>query len=182
MNLQDYKKDFEAVVDFFKQDISGLRTGRASTAMVEDISIEAYGSRQPLKNYASIVVADAKTLNIEPWDKSILASLEKGIRDSSLGINPVNDGRLLRLILPDLTTERRRELAKVLGQKLEQARISVRKVREEIKQTIVEAEKEKKIAEDDKYGLQEDLDKMVKEYNNKIDEIGKNKEEEIMKV
>ncbi len=182
MNLQDYKKDFDAVLDFLKQDISGLRTGRASTAMVEDISIEAYGSRQPLKNCASIVVADAKTLNIEPWDKSILASLEKGIRDSSLGINPVNDGRLLRLILPDLTTERRKELAKVLGQKLEQARISIRKVREEIKQTIVAAEKEKKIAEDDKYGLQEELDKMVKEYNAKIEEIGKNKEEEIMKV
>src|SRR3989339_1729180 len=136
MNINDFKGDFEKAVEFFKHDITSLRTGRASTAMVEDLSVEAYGARQPLKSVASITVADPKTLNIEPWDKSIMAAVEKGIRESSLGINPVNDGKLIRLPLPELTTERRQELTKVLHQKLEAARVSIRKLREDVRKEI----------------------------------------------
>ena len=182
MNIADSKKDFVQVIDFLKSDISQLRTGRASTAMVEDISVEAYGSRQPLKAVGSITVLDAKTLNIEPWDKSLLGAVEKGIRDSGLGINPVNDGRLIRLALPELTTERRAELTKVLHQKLENARISIRKVREEVREMIASEEKDKTISEDDKYRLQEDLEKLVKEYNEEIKKIGEGKEKEITTV
>ncbi|HLD34624.1 MAG TPA: ribosome recycling factor, partial [Patescibacteria group bacterium] len=161
MNINDFKGDFEKAVEFFKHDITSLRTGRASTAMVEDLSVEAYGARQPLKSVASITVADPKTLNIEPWDKSIMAAVEKGIRESSLGINPVNDGKLIRLPLPELTTERRQELTKVLRQKIEQARVGIRKVREEVRGLIGGEEKDKSITEDDKFRLQEDLEKMV---------------------
>lgn len=182
MNLNDFKPEFIKVLDFLKQDISGLRTGRASTAMVEDVQVEAYGSRQPLKAVASISVADPKTLNIDPWDKSLMAAVEKGIRDSGLGINPVNDGRLIRLCLPELTVERRQELAKVLHQKLENARISVRQVREDVRNIIAEEEKTKTISEDEKYRLQEDLDKMVKDYNDQIKDIGEKKEAEINNV
>lgn len=182
MNINDFKGDFEKIVEFFKHDISGLRTGRASTAMVEDVSVEAYGTRQALKAVASIVVADAKTLNIEPWDKSIMAAVEKGIRDSGLGINPVNDGKLIRLALPELTTERRAELTKVLHQKTEQARVSVRKVREEVREFITEEEKAKSISEDDKFHLQEELEKVVKEYTDKIAQVAEAKEKEINTV
>lgn len=182
MNLNDHKKSFQAVVDFFKNDIQGLRTGRASTAIVEDISVEAYGSRQPVKAVGTIMVADAKTITIETWDKALLSAVEKGIRDSSLGLNPVNDGKLIRLILPELTTERRTELTKVLHQKLEHARVSVRKVREEVRELIAAAEKDKSISEDDKFRLQDELEKMVKTYNDEAQKIGDAKEKEINTV
>lgn len=179
MNINDFKIDFDKVIEFLKTDISGLRTGRASAAMVEGISIDAYGTHQPLKAVASITISDAKTLMIDPWDKSLLGAVEKGIRDSNIGLNPVNDGRGIRLILPELTVERRQELIKVLHQRLENARISVRKVREEIRDTISAEEKEGNIGEDEKFKLQEDLDKMVKDYNDKIKGVGDDKEEEI---
>lgn len=182
MNIKDFKGDFDKVISFLKEDIAGLRTGCASTAIVEGVSVEAYGTRQPLKSVASISVADARTLNIEPWDKSIMGALEKGIRDSGLGINPVNDGKLIRLVLPELTVERRQELNKILHQKLEQSRISIRKVREEVRGLISEEEKEKSITEDDKYRLQEELEKIVKEYNEQIEKIGDQKEKEITTI
>lgn len=182
MNINDYKPEFIKVIDFLKSDISQLRTGRASTALVEGIMVEAYGTRQPLKATATIIVADPKTINIEPWDKSLLQAIEKGVRDSGVGINPVNDGRIIRLALPELTTERRAELIKVLHQKLEHARISIRKVREEAREMIQLEEKEKSITEDDKFRLQEDLEKMVKNYNDEIQKIGDVKEKEITTV
>lgn len=179
MNINDFKGDFDNVLEFLKKDITGLRTGRASVAMVEDISVEAYGTYQALKAMASISVADAKTLNIEPWDKTVLGAIEKGIRDSGIGVSPVNDGRLIRVILPDLTTDRRRELTKVLHEKLENARVSVRKVRQEVRELVEGEEDAKSISEDEKFKLFEDLEKTVKEYNDKIKEIGENKEAEI---
>ncbi len=182
MNITDFKPDFKAVIDFLKSDIAGLRTGRASTAMVENILVEAYGTKQPLKASASIIVSDAKTLTIDPWDKSLLGAVEKGIRESSLGINPMNDGRIIRLSLPELTSERRQELVKVLNQKLEQARISIRKVREEVRELIAAEEKDKAISEDDKFRLQDEVEKMVKEFNEEVKAVGDAKESEITTV
>lgn len=182
MNLNIFKAEFDKVIEFLKTDIAGLRTGRANTALVENVMVEAYGTRQPLKSVASVSVADPKTLNIEPWDKSLLSAVEKGIRDSGIGVNPVNDGRLIRVSLPELTVERRAELVKVLHQKLENARISVRKIREEIKNTIVEEEKNKSISEDERYHLQDQLEEMVKKYNEDIKVLGENKEKEITNV
>lgn len=179
MNIKDYQADFDKVIEFFKNEISGLRTGRASTAIVDEVAVTAYGAKQPLKTVATISVADAKTLNIEPWDKSIMNEIEKSIRESDLGLNPVNDGHLIRLSLPELTVERRQELIKVLRQKQENARISARKVREDIRDQILAAEKDKEISEDERYKLQEELEKIVKEYNDQIKEIGDKKETEI---
>lgn len=182
MNINDFKEDFIKVVDFLKQDIAGLRTGRASTAMVENISVEAYGSRQALKAVSSIMINDPKTITIDPWDKSIVQAVEKGIRDSGIGINPVNDGRVIRLSLPELTSERRQELIKVLHQKLENARVSVRKAREEVKELVIAEEKEKNISEDEKFRLLEELEKMVKEHNDQIKVVGDKKEAEINSI
>jgi len=179
MNIEQYKEQFNKATDHLKNEISGLRTGRATPALVEDIIVEAYGTKQQLKTLASISVADAKTLNIEPWDKSIIQAIETGIRNSQLGINPINDGKLIRLPLPELTQDRRAELIKLLHQKLEQARIVLRKLREDIRHEIDQAETNKEIAEDDHFKLQEDLEKLVKEFNEKVKEIGEAKEKEI---
>lgn len=179
MNISDFKEEFDGTITFFKEDISGLRTGRASSAIVEDISVEAYGTYQTLKSLASISIPDAKTVNIEPWDKSILQAVEKAVRDSGLGLNPVNTGSQVRIFLPELTSERRNELIKVLHQKEEAARIAARKVREDIKEMVKQAEADNEVTEDEKYKLEEELDKTVKEYNDKIKEITEKKEAEI---
>lgn len=179
MQISDFKGDFESATNFFKEDISGLRTGRASAAIVEDIMVEAYGTHQTLKSLASINIPDAKTVNIEPWDKSVLSAIEKAVRDSGLGINPVNTGSQVRIFLPELTSERRQELIKILHQKEETARIALRKVREEVKEMVKSAEDSNEITEDEKYRLEEELDKMVKEYNDKVKEITEKKETEI---
>ena len=180
--VTDHKAIFDKSIEHLKNELSSLRTGRATPALVEDITVEAYGVKQALKTLASISVTDAKTLTIEPWDKSILQAIETGIRNSQLGINPVNDGKLLRLPLPELTQERRQELVKVLHQKLEQARIAIRQIREEAKKMIEMAEEENEIAEDEKYKQIEALELMVKEFNEKIKEVGAEKEAEVNKV
>ena len=179
MRLDDCKTNFAAAVSFLKDDIATLRTGRASSAMVDSLIVEAYGSHQPLKAVASITISDAKTIMIDPWDKGLLAAVEKGIRDCGLGLNPVNDGRGIRLNLPELTSERRQELVKLLHHKLEQARIAVRKIREDARDTINTEEKNKSLSEDEKFRQQEDVEKMVKEVNEEIKTVGENKEKEI---
>ncbi|OGH69689.1 MAG: ribosome recycling factor [Candidatus Magasanikbacteria bacterium RIFCSPHIGHO2_02_FULL_51_14] len=183
MTLIDQNKEhFQKAIEHLKSEIAGLRTGRATPALVEDIAVEAYGTKQPLKALASITVSDAKTLTVEPWDKSILAAVEAAIRQSDVGINPVNDGKLIRLPLPELTTERRQELIKLLHQKLEAARVAVRQVREDIRRVVEKKEKAKEIGEDEKFKLHKQLDDVVKEYNEKIKKIGEDKEKEIVTV
>jgi len=183
MNIVHSSKGlFEKSIEFLRADISVLRTGRATPAIVEDIIVEAYGSKQPLKTVASINVADAKTITVDPWDKGLMQAIEKAVSNSDLGINPVNDGKLIRLCLPDLTADRRQELIKVLHNKLENARISIRKIREEIRGEIDKLYKEKEIAEDEKYKLQDDLDKMIKDFNDIIKEVGDAKEKEIITI
>lgn len=177
-----YKESFDKIIAHLKSEMSTLRTGRATPALVEGIAVEAYGVKQPVRALASITVADAKTLTIEPWDKSILQALETAVRNSPLGINPVNDGKLLRLPLPELTADRRAELIKVLHQKLEAARIALRQIRDENKKEIERKEKDKIISEDERYKQIEVLDKTVKEYNDTIKQLGEEKEKEINTV
>lgn len=180
--IHQHKQEFDKVIDHLKNDISSLRTGRATPALVEDVSVEAYGTRQPIKALASISVLDAKTLAVEPWDKSVIGAIETGLNKSQLGINPVNDGKIIRLPLPELTQERRADLIKVLHQKLEQARITVRQAREDVRTVIDKAEKEKMISEDEKFKFQDALEKMVKEYNELIKQVGEEKEKEITTI
>ena len=179
MDKENYQASCAKIIAHLKQDTATLRTGRATPALVEDIMVEAYGVKQAMKALASIIVADAKTLTIEPWDKSILAAIETAARNSPLGINPVNDGKLLRLPLPELTADRRAELIKVLYQKLEAARISLRRLRDENKKDIEKKETAGELSEDEMYKQIEVLDKTVKEYNEIIKKIGEEKAKEI---
>ncbi len=180
--IPEQAEHFDKVIEHLVHDISSLRTGRATPAIVEDLKVEAYGTMQELKAVASISVSDAKTITVQPWDKGVLQAIETAVRNSDLGLSPVNDGVVIRLSMPDLNTERRNELVKVLSKKLEEARIAVRKTREEIRNKIDKAEKAKEIPEDEKYGLQDDLEIMVKDYNDRIRQIGEEKEAEILKV
>jgi len=180
--IPEQAEHFDKALEHLVHEISSLRTGRATPAIVEDVKVEAYGSVQEIKALASISVTDAKTITVQPWDRGVLQPIETAIRNSDLGLSPVNDGTLIRLSLPDLTTERRNELVKVLSKKLEEARIAVRKIREDIRSQIEKAEKAKEIPEDEKYGLQDDLEEMVKDYNDRIRKIGEEKEVEILKV
>lgn len=180
--LHQHTDSFKKTIEHLKQEIGTLRTGRATPAIVEDIPVLAYGTKQPLKAVASISVQDAKTLAVDPWDKSLTPAVEEAIRNSDVGISPVNDGKVIRLPLPELTEQRRNDLIKVLHKKLEEARIAVRKVREEVRDAIDAAMKAKEIAEDEKYRLQEELEKTVKDYNEQVKQIGEDKEKEIKTI
>jgi len=180
--IDEHKPALQGVIDHLKHDISTLRTGRATPALVEDVVVIAYGTKQPLKAVASISVLDAKTIAIEPWDKSIVKDIESALHSSPLGISPVNDGKMIRLPLPELTSERRQELIKVLHQKLEHARIGVRKAREDARKDIDKAADAGAISEDEKFTFQDQLELVVKEYNELIKTIGAEKEIEIQKV
>ena len=179
---KQYGQEFEKNIDFLKVELKGLRTGRANSAMVENIVADVYGTMTPIQHIASISVPDAKTILISPWDKSIIKEIEKAIIIANIGINPVNEGSAIRLSVPTLTEENRKNLVKVLGQRIEQSRISIRNVRDKIKDEISKQEKEKEITEDDRYSLIEELDEITKDYGKVIDELASQKEKEIMTI
>ncbi len=180
--LEQKQDDFQAAVDFFKKEISKLRVGRASPNILDGVFVEAYGTRMPIQGVANITIQDSKNMTVEPWDKNLLKEIEKAISEAQLGVNVGDDGGKIRLALPQITEETRKELTKKLNEKLEQARISVRQIREEVKKEIEEAEKKKEITEDDRYDFIEDLDKEVERINNTLKEVRDKKEEDIMTV
>ncbi|MBI4599053.1 ribosome recycling factor [Candidatus Uhrbacteria bacterium] len=179
-SIHEHKPHFEDVVEHVRVDLSQLRTGRANPALVEDVTVEAYGSPMPLRSMASIAVSDARTLVIEPWDKSLLKAVEKAIHESSLDLNPVVDSKVVRLPMPSMTEESRKNLVKLMKEKLEQGKVALRAVRERVREQILQEEKDKAISEDEKFRLLEELDRMTKEFTARIEEMGEQKEEEIM--
>ena len=181
--IEKHKGDFEKSLKILEDDSATLRVGRANPMIVENLMVAAYGGAPtPLKQMASISVPEARTLLIQPWDKSISKDIEKAIIAANLGINPVNEGQQIRLTIPPLTEESRKELVRSVGEKMEKTRIAVRQLRDKVKDEIVKAEKSNEITEDDKYDLQKKLDDLVKEYNEKIKTIGDKKENEIMTI
>ena len=180
--LSQQKPAFESAIDHLQKELSSLRTGRATPALVEDIPVSAYDSTMEIKGLASLTVQDAKTLVIDPWDKALLPSIEKGIRDAGIGLSPVVDGEIIRIMVPPMTEENRKQMVKVAKEKLEDARIRVRGVREGLRETIQKQEKEKEISEDEKFKLLDELDKLTKEFTDQVGQIGAQKEEEIMTV
>jgi len=169
-------------IEFLKGELGQLRTGRATPALVENIIVDAYGAPMAVKGVASISVTDSKSLAIEPWDKSLMKAIEEGIRNAGLGINPVNDGKVVRIIMPPMTEENRRAIVKIIGQKEEEARIRIRQTREEVRTGIIKAEEEGEMPEDQKFADMEALDQLSKEFNEKIKEVTSEKEVEIMKI
>lgn len=182
MYLETAKEELLGTVEFLKGELSQLRTGRATPALVENIMVDAYGAPMAVKGVASISVTDAKSLAIEPWDKSLMKAIEDGIRNSGLGINPVNDGKVVRIVMPPMTEENRRNLVKIVGTKEEEARIRIRQAREEVRTMIIKAEEEGEIPEDQKFADMEALDQLCKEFNEKLKEVAEEKEAEIMKI
>lgn len=174
--------DFVKIIDFFKKDIASLRTGRANPGVLDGILVEAYGAKTPLVGLASITVPEARSLVVSPWDKSIIKEVEKAITAAALGLNPVNEGAQIRLVVPQLTEENRRELAKRLSEKMETGRISLRQTRDEIKEAIEAAFKNKEISEDDKFRFVKELDEEVSRRNDELKKIKEKKEEEIMTI
>lgn len=176
--IEKSKINFEKTVTHFKENLGKVRTGRASTALVDNLMVDYYGAASPLKQMASVSVPEPRTIVISPWDKSTLALIEKAIKESDLGLNPMNDGQLIRINIPALTEERRREFVKILNQEAENARVAIRKGREDVWDEIQSLT----IGEDDKFQGKEKLQKVVEEYNMMIEEIRKKKEVEIMQV
>jgi ribosome recycling factor len=180
--LDHYTPQLDQAVDHLKEELSKLRVGRANPTMVEDITVEVYGVRSPLKQVASISVPAARMLVIQPWDKSISKDIEKAIIAANIGINPVNEGAQIRLTIPQLTEESRKELVKLVGERIEKGRVVVRQLRDKIKEAILAKEKEREISEDERYGLINKLDELIREYNETIKQIGEKKESEITEL
>lgn len=174
--------EMKKVVEHLKTEYSHLQIGRASAALVEGVMVEAYGSHQSLKGLAHISVPDAKTIQIQPWDKGTLQAIEKGILMANLGLNPTNDGIVVRINIPPLTEERRRDLTKVVHKLAEDARISVRHARQAVMDKIKGQEKAKEISEDMAKGLEKKLQEKVDFVNKEIETLAKNKEADVMKV
>lgn len=170
------------MLDFFKKDISVLRTGRANPSVLDGILVEAYGAKTPLSGVGSINVSDARSMVVSPWDKSVLKDIEKAIVEAGLGFGVVNEGDKIRLTLPMMTEENRRDLVKKLNEKMESARVNLRKVRDEIKGDIENAEGDKEISEDDKFRFLKELDEEVKGKNDEVKNIRDKKEEDIMTI
>lgn len=164
----------------FQDEISSLRTGRATPAFVEDIMVDSYGAKMPLKHAASISVEDARTLRITPWDISILKNIENALANSSLGSQPIADKQSIRLTLPELSEERRKALVKVLSEKIEEAKVSLRRERDEVWKDIQEKERKGEIPEDDKFRFKEDLQKIIAQATEEVEEMAGRKEKEIL--
>ncbi|MEK7073024.1 MAG: ribosome recycling factor [Patescibacteria group bacterium] len=182
MNLSDHKPRFEKVVDHLKKELSSLRTGRANPVVLDTVKVETYGSMMDIKSLASVSVPDAATLIIEPWDASAIKDIEKGIIAANIGLNPIVDGKRIRISMPKMTEENRKDLVKIVGRKTEEAKVSLRGLREELRTEIIEAERDGKMSEDGRFRAQDDLEKLVKGYTEQLDKIEKEKEKDIMTI
>lgn len=180
--IQAKQGEFQKAIEFFKKDIANLRTGRANPAMLDGIMAESYGVKTPLNGLGSIAVSDAKSMVISPWDKNVLKDIEKAIVEADLGVGVVNEGDKIRISIPQITEENRKDLAKKLNGKTEDARIALRQLRDEAKESIEQAEREKKISEDDRFRFMKELDEEVRKKNEEVKEIREKKEGEIMTI
>ena len=186
MTVNDIKKDSETrmlkSVDALKFELSKLRTGRASTAVLDHIKVSYYGNDVPLSQVANVAVADARTLTIQPWEKPMVAVIEKAIMESNLGLNPMTAGNLIRVPVPALTEERRRDLTKVVKGTGEDAKIAIRNVRRDANQHLKNLLKEKKITEDEERGAQDDVQKLTDRFVHDVDKLLAAKEKELMEI
>jgi len=180
--ISKIKPEMEKAIERLKEEIGKLRTGRANPAMVENLQVDYYGAKSPLKQVASITIPEPRLIVIAPWSKDNLVDIEKAINEAGLGLNPTNDGQVIRIAILQLNEERRADLVRVLGKYAEVARVSIRQAREETWDEIQDLVKSGKLGEDDKFKGKDQLQKLVDEYNGKIEEVRKRKEKEIMEI
>ncbi len=180
--IKDNKNRLEDNIEHLNKEFSKLRTGRANPSLVEEISVNYYGTPTPMKQIANISIPEARQIVIQPWDKGAMDDVEMAINIADIGVTPSNDGDSFRITLPPMTEENRIDLVKVLNGVAEDSRVTVRNIREDIWKAIQEAEKNGEMAEDDKFAGKDALQKVVDEYNGKIESLRKKKEEEVMTV
>ena len=178
--LSDLRENMSKSIESLKKEFNRIRTGRASTALMEGIRVECYSALMPLDQVASISIPESRLIVIQPWDQTIINNIEKSILKSELGLTPMNDGKIIRISIPPLTEERRKELAKVARKVAEDNKISVRNHRRETNEIFKELKNEKEISEDDMHRSFNDVQKITDEYIKKIDEITAEKEKEII--
>ena len=176
----DVERRMKGGVDSFRGDLSGLRTGRANTTLLDPVVVEVYGSNMPLNQVATVSAPEPRMLTVQVWDRSNVTPVDKAIRSAGLGLNPITDGQTLRLPIPDLTEERRKELAKLAGQYAEKAKIAIRNVRRDANDALKTDENKKEISEDDRKRLETEVQKMTDEMIKAVDDAAANKEKEIM--
>jgi ribosome recycling factor len=178
----DTEDGMKKAVESFKRDLQKVRTGRANAAMLDGIKVDYYGTPTPVNQVATVQVVDARLITVKPWEKSMLPVIDKAIRASDLGINPVADSELVRLPIPPLTQERRKELAKVVNKQTEEARVAVRSARRDAMDMVKDAEKDKQITEDERKNGEKKIQDLTDKYISMIDDIAKSKEKEIMEL
>ena len=182
INKDDLSKRMDGAISSFNGDLAGLRTGRASTSMVDGILVDAYGQKMPLDQVGSISVPEARMISIQVWDKGLVVAVEKSIHESGLGLNPQVDGELIRIPIPELNEERREELSKIAGKYAEQAKISIRNVRRDGMDEIKKIEKEGLVGKDRAKDLEGEVQELTDDYIKRIDDILSQKESEIRQV
>jgi ribosome recycling factor len=180
IDKSDIQRRMHGAVDALKHDLSGLRTGRASTALLDTIHVEVYGANMPLNQVATVSVPEPRMLTVQVWDRSNVQPVEKAIRSANLGLNPVTDGQLIRLPIPDLTEDRRKELAKLVGQFSEKAKVAVRNVRRDGMEQLKQDEKKHEISEDEHKRLETDVQKLTDDTIKEIDTLADAKVKEIL--
>jgi ribosome recycling factor len=180
--VQDAEEGMKKAIEAFKRDLQKIRTGRANAAMLDGIKVDYYGTPTPVNQVATVQVVDARLISVKPWEKAMIPLIDKAIRASDLGINPVADSDQVRLPIPPLTQERRRDLAKSVGKQSEEARVAVRAARRDAMDLVKNAEKDKEITEDDRKGGEKLVQDLTDKYVESVDEIAKAKEKEIMEL
>ena len=176
----DIERRMNGAVEALKSDLSGLRTGRANTSLLDPVQVEVYGAMMPLNQVATVSAPEPRMLSVQVWDKSNLIAVEKGIAHANLGLNPMIDGQTLRLPMPDLTQERRKDLAKLAGQYAEKAKVAIRNVRRDAMESLKADEKKKEISEDERKRLEDEVQKLTDKFVGETDEAAAKKEQEIL--
>lgn len=179
-NKADIERRMTGAVESFKSDLGGLRTGRANTTLLDPVVVEVYGAMMPLSQVATVSAPESRLLSVQVWDRSNVIPVEKGIAHANLGLNPIIDGQTIRLPIPDLTEERRKELAKLAGQYAEKAKIAIRNVRRDGMEALKVDEKKKEISEDDRKRSEDEVQKLTDKYVALADEAAAKKEQEIL--
>jgi ribosome recycling factor len=178
--LKEGKRKMDKVLEAMARDLSRIRTGRASVALLEGIKVDCYGTSMPLPQVASLAAPESRLLTVQPWDPTVLGDIEKAILKSDLGLNPVNDGKVIRLPIPVLTTERRKDLVKSVKKMGEEAKVALRNLRRDANEDLKEMKKEKLLSEDEAHRGQEEVQKLTDDYIKKVDVQAGEKEKEIM--
>lgn len=178
--ISQRKKDFDIALDHVRVEVAGIRTGRANSSMIEDIQVEYMGSRLKIKELATITIPEPRVILIQPWDKSAIPVIEAGIRAGAMALNPSSDSQGVRVAIPPLSEERRKEMVKLLSQKIEEGKIKSRQIREDVLKKVQQAVKEKTAREDDLHKAKDEIQKIIDDFNKKIEELSKKKEDELM--